>query len=264
MKRTLYLAAALTAVAAPLFAQSPARSQEMDCPGWGDRERYCEVREYVLPAHAALEVDAGGNGGIEVVGWDRDEILVVARIQTNGNDEAAAREMAGEIDVQVGEVIRADGPRSRWNRREGWSVSYDIRAPRGTRLALEASNGGIRLEGLSGDVHATTTNGGISVIGGAGRVSGGTTNGGVSIDLTGRSWSGEGVDLRTTNGGVTMHVPAGYSARLETGTVNGGINLDFPVTVEGLVNRTIRTTLGEGGALIRAMTTNGGVSLIRK
>lgn len=263
MKRTLYAAAALMAIAAPVFAQSPVRARETECRGWGDRERYCEVREYVLAAPGAIQVDAGRNGGIQVVGWDRNDVLVLARIQTNGDDDAAARAIAAGIDVRVGQVIRADGPRSRRSNREGWSVSYEIHVPRATRLALEASNGGIRLEGLSGDVEASTTNGGISVIGGAGRVRGETTNGGLQLDLTGGSWSGDGVDLRTTNGGVTIRVPEGYSARLETGTVNGGMDLDFPVTVEGRVNRTIRTTLGEGGPLIRAMTTNGGVSLKR-
>lgn len=263
MKRTLYLAAALTAVAAPLYAQAPIRTEETDCPGYGDRERYCETREYVLPARGALEVDAGPNGGIEVVGWDRDEIRVIARIQANGEDEAAARRVAGEVNVRVADRIEADGPRARRRDGEHWSVSYQIQVPRGTRLALEASNGGIRLDGLSGDVDAVTTNGGLSVRGGAGRIRGQTTNGGIRVELTGRTWAGAGLDLRSTNGGVTIRVPDGYSAELQAGTVNGGMDLDFPVTVQGRVNRTIRTTLGQGGPLIRAMTTNGGVSLER-
>lgn len=263
MKRTLYLAAALAAVATPVFAQAPIRSEETECRGWGDRERYCEVREYVLPARGALEVDAGRNGGIEVIGWDRDEIRVLARIQADGDDEASARRVAAAVDVRVGDRIRAEGPRVRRRDGEHWSVGYEIHVPRGTRLALQASNGGIRLEGLSGEVDAATTNGGISVTGGAGRIRGETTNGGLRIELTGRTWAGAGLDLRSTNGGVTIRVPEGYSARLETGTVNGGMDLDFPVTVEGRVNRTLRTTLGDGGPLIRAMTTNGGVSLER-
>lgn len=263
MKRTLCFAAALAAVASPVFAQAPIRIHETECRSGGDRDRYCEVREYVVPARDAIEIDAGQNGGIEVVGWDRNEIRVVARLQADGRDEAAARRLAAEVRVRVGGVIEAEGPRSGWNRGEHWSVSYEVHVPRRTRLALEASNGGLRLEGLSGEVDASTSNGGISLTGGAGRVRGETTNGGLRVELTGRSWAGEGVDLRTTNGGVTIRVPEGYSARLETGTVNGGMDLDFPVTVEGRVHRTIRTTLGEGGPLIRAMTTNGGVALER-
>ena len=101
------------------------------------------------------------------------------------------------------------------------------------------------------------------MVGGAGRIRGETTNGGIDLELTGSRWEGAGVDLRSTNGGVTILVPDGYSAELETGTTNGGMDLDFPVTVQGRITRSIRTSLGEGGPLIRVMTTNGGVALER-
>ena len=70
-------------------------------------------------------------------------------------------------------------------------------------------------------------------------------------------------DTAIEKGGVTLLVPANYSARLETGTVNGGIDIDFPVTVQGRVGRRLSTTLGEGGPTVRAVTTNGGVRVRR-
>jgi len=94
-----------------------------------------------------------------------------------------------------------------------------------------------------------------------GDVRGATTNGGLQIELDGARWSGTGLDARTTNGGVTVSVPRGYSAELETSTVNGGFDIDFPVTVQGLIGHTLRTTLGDGGPTIRAVTTNGGVRI---
>lgn len=266
MTRTLFAAAALAAIPAfalPALAQAPVRTQEMDCPDWGSGARYCETREYVIPAGAALEVDAGQNGGISVAGWDRDEVRVVARIQARGDDEARAREIARAVDVQVGALIRADGPGLRRSRDEHWSVSYELQVPRRMGLRLDAHNGGIGLEDLAGEVEARTTNGGIAVLGGAGRIRGQTTNGGLRIELTGDTWQGDGLELRSTNGGVHIRVPEGYSAELETGTVNGGLELDFPITVQGRLQRTIRTTLGEGGPLIRAITTNGGVRIGR-
>ena len=81
--------------------------------------------------------------------------------------------------------------------------------------------------------------------------------------LTGDTWEGAGLDLRTTNGGVRLRIPEDYSARLETGTVNGGIDIDFPVTVQGRIGREFSTTLGDGGPLVRAETTNGGVRITR-
>ena len=65
----------------------------------------------------------------------------------------------------------------------------------------------------------------------------------------------------TTNGGVTLTVPRDYSAALEIGTVNGGLRSDLPVTLPGGRGRSIRTTLGSGGPLIKVQTVNGGVRL---
>ena len=77
----------------------------------------------------------------------------------------------------------------------------------------------------------------------------------------GAAWTGAGLALETTNGGVTLDVPRGYNAQLETGTVNGSMNIDFPITIQGSLTRRIRTTLGSGGPLVRATTTNGSVRI---
>ncbi|MGK7313545.1 MAG: DUF4097 family beta strand repeat-containing protein [Candidatus Longimicrobiales bacterium M2_2A_002] len=265
MKKTLLWMAGLGLLLSPLTLAAQAEpvrvDRDVECRWNGDRETYCETREFSLPARSRLEVDAAPNGGIDVRGWDRDEIRLIARVRAwsrDGDPESLAR----SIEVRTDDVIEARGERSR--SRDGWSVSFDLMVPRGTGLRLESSNGGIELDGLTGEVYARTTNGGISLVGGEGRVRGETTNGGLDIELTGDRWKGDGVDLRTTNGGVRIEVPADYSAELETGTVNGGMEIDFPVTVQGRINRTLRTELGDGGALVRAKTTNGGVVIRRR
>ena len=93
---------------------------------------------------------------------------------------------------------------------------------------------------------------------------GSTTNGGVRVTLRGAGWNGEGLDVETLNGGVQLRVPDGYSAHLEAATRNGGLQIDFPVTVQGNVGRTLSTDLGRGGAPIHLRTTNGGVSVRRQ
>jgi hypothetical protein len=42
------------------------------------------------------------------------------------------------------------------------------------------------------------------------------------------------------------------------------MSVDFPVTVSGRIDRRLRTQLGQGGATIRVMTTNGGVTISRR
>lgn len=250
--------AALILTPSMVAPQAPVRVEEdADCHRSDRGDRYCEVREYRLDARSSLHVDGGGNGGIRVTGWDRNEIRLIARVQVTTRDRDP-RELARDIEIRTSGVIGADGPRTR-GRDQHWGVSYELFVPHDTSLRLEARNGGIGLEALSGDVVAHTTNGGISLTGGAGHVRGETTNGGVRVELTGRTWEGEGVDLKTTNGGVVIRVPQGYAVDLETGTVNGGMEFDIPVMVQGRIDRRIRTELGGGGPLVRAITTNGGV-----
>ena len=130
-------------------------------------------------------------------------------------------------------------------------------------LDLETMNGGIGIEDVEGAMRLRATNGGISLDHVGGDVRGKTENGGLQITLDGSRWRGGGLDVQTSNGGVELFVPTGYSAQLETGTVNGGFTVDFPISVQGRLSQRLTTQLGGGGATIRAMTTNGGVAIRR-
>ena len=249
-----------------LLAQSTRAAQFMDdCRrSRGDNERFCETRNVTLAATNAINVDGRDNGGITVHGWDKSQIEIVAMIQAQAETQSDAESMAKEILVtaQNGQV-RANGP-DRNRQRESWSVSYEVWAPRRTELSLTAKNGGISVDGVSSKMELETVNGGLNLRDVDGDVRGTTVNGGVTAELSGDRWAGSGLDLSTSNGGVHLIIPTNYSARLETGTVNGGINIDFPVTLQGSVGRRFSTQLGAGGAMIRAVTTNGGVSILRR
>jgi DUF4097 and DUF4098 domain-containing protein YvlB len=219
---------------------------------------HCEIKEQTLPAAGAVSVDGRQNGGVSVKGWDRNEILVRARIQTAAPSQAEADALAQQITIQTaGAKIFASGPESR--RDFSWSVSYEVFVPRRTDLSLLAHNGGISISDVQGRLEFTAVNGGVALRRVGGTVHGGTTNGGLSIELTGDRWDGEELDVKTTNGGISMSVPENYSAHLETGTVNGNLSVDFPVTVQGRISRELAVNLGSGGPTVRAMTTNGGV-----
>ena len=252
-------------LAAPLLAQpneSRAERFMRNCDDYGGRrERHCEVRDTTIrPPASILRVDGRDNGGVTVYGWERNEVLVRAMIQASADSRSDAEAMAKDVRVLVdGDRIRADGPSYRRN--TGWAVSYEVWVPRKTNLDAEAHNGGIAVEGVEGRLTLHTVNGGIALRDVHGDVRAETTNGGVSARLAGTTWNGRGLDLETTNGGVTLEIPRSYNAELETGTVNGGMNIDFPITVQGFIGRRITTTLGRGGPRVRVLTTNGGVRI---
>lgn len=225
-----------------------------------DRAHFCELRNITLRPESRISVDGHENGGVAFYGWDRSEVKVVAMIQTNADDDNQAEALAKQIHINAtGGRISAEGPSL--ERRSWWSVSYEIYVPRRSNLEAITRNGGVSAEDVEGDLDFRATNGGIRVANAAGDVHGETMNGGVSASLSGSSWRGKGLDLRTMNGGVSLSIPRGYNARLETGTTNGGMRIDYPITLQGLIDKRIQTQLGTGGPLVRVVTTNGGVRI---
>jgi DUF4097 and DUF4098 domain-containing protein YvlB len=258
--------AVLTVLSAGLASAQRAERWELDCDRDADDDwgaRFCVIEERTLPVgRGPIRVDADPNGGVTVVGWDRNEIALRVKIQAHARTEERASDLGKAVRLVTNEgEIRAEGPET--GRREWWSASFELRVPKSSDLRLRAKNGGIRVASVSGEMDLSTLNGGLTLDAVGGNVRAETTNGGVEIELTGRRWDGAGLDVRTTNGGIELLVPADYSADLETGTVNGGLDIDFPVQVQGRISRRITTRLGDGGAPIRAVTTNGGVSVRR-
>lgn len=231
---------------------------------WGgrDSERFCTAMEATIESTGDLRIDGGLNGGVSIEGWNRDVVSVRAEIWASAPSMNEAEALATDVDLTArnGE-IHAEGPRT--GRRESWGVRWIVRVPARTDLEIETHNGGIDIADVDGQVDFEALNGGVRLEGLAGDVRGHTTNGGLRILLDGDRWDGRGMDVETTNGGIALVVPEGYSAALETGTTNGGIDLDFPVTVRGKVGRRLNTTLGEGGPTVRAITVNGGVKVTR-
>jgi DUF4097 and DUF4098 domain-containing protein YvlB len=260
------LVAALVALTG-LSALAQQKGGMMTCRdnGWyNDKlEGNCEIREQTLAmSGAAIAVDGKQNGGISVKGWDQNQVLVRARVQTGAPTAAEAADLAKQIRIETsGAKIYASGPEIRKNYH--WDVSYEVFVPRRADLSLETHNGGIVISEVNGKIDFNALNGGVVLRKVGGTVRGSTTNGGLVVELSGDRWDGETLDVRTTNGGVVLSVPENYSAKLETGTVNGSINVDFPVTVQGKINKELAVNLGSGGATVRAMTTNGGVRVKR-
>lgn len=215
---------------------------------------FCEIRESTMAAAPKLSVDGKTNGGIRVVGANRPDILIRAKVQGRGDSEAEAKGIASQVSIQsTGGAVSANGPEGK-----SWAVSYEIFVPTSTALNLTAHNGGILVDDVQGDIEFHTVNGGIHLARLAGTVRGETVNGGIHLDLTG---AGRGVDVKTQNGGVHIALPNAFSGQLDLATVNGRIHVGLPNVQIEKHQRTVVTTVGSGGPLIRAHTQNGGVHI---
>jgi hypothetical protein len=252
---------------------SPAAAQTTDdewvrrCQENTGRSRVsvCEVRVERLPVSAAWTVDPGGNGGVAIYGWDRNEVEVHARIQAQAETSAAAQALAKQVSLAMSAgSLTANGPENLRN--ENWYVIFVVYTPRNTSFTAASRNGPLSAEGVRGRLELRTENGPVTLRDVHGAVHARTQNGPVTVQLSGTAWDGTGLDAETQNGPVTLIIPENYSAQLETGTTNGPFNIDFPVTVNTPGRRRggeLRTTLGSGGAPVRVRTTNGPVRLRR-
>jgi hypothetical protein len=269
LTHTALICAALCLAASAGFAQADNSRSSLACRDQDDydnnsRARHCEVKEQTLAATGGtLSVDGMQNGGISVKGWERNEILARYRIQTHAATQAEADNLASQVRVTTaGGQVRADGP-EQMNKAQ-WDVSYEIFAPRQSNLSLHTHNGGISISGIHGQIDFEALNGGVALKQLGGNVKGETVNGGLSVELTGGTWDGEGLNVKTTNGGLSVSVPDNYSAHLDTGTVNGGFVVSPSIAEVARGTRQLSMNLGSGGTNLRIYTTNGGVSIKRR
>jgi len=85
------------AVSAQAFAQKDGKDT-LACREWqsdDSRANHCEIKEQTMSASGGvIKVDGRQNGGVSVKGWERNEILVRARIQTTAPNQSEADSLA--------------------------------------------------------------------------------------------------------------------------------------------------------------------------
>ncbi len=245
--------------------------EKIDDSSWCDEkssffsDSVCEVRELTVNENwKDISVKAAPNGGIRVEGWDKDSILIKARIQAKAGSRKKAEELMSEIDLYAGNGrIEADGPK--WNfSNKSWSVSFRVMVPVKSNLELSSVNGGIKVKNALGEIEARTVNGGIDVEDLADDAEVSTVNGSINAEFDNDRWDKNEFEAKTTNGSIKVKLPEDCSAELKAGTVNGSINVDFPITVQGRIKKSIDTTLGGGGGDIELRTINGGIKISKK
>jgi putative adhesin len=268
MRHQLTVAVALTIAALPLWAQ-----QDTQDARWVDecREhhydshehgRFCEVRvELLAMPSGQLQIDARENGAVEIVAASGSGLVVHEQIEATGSTDADAQELASQVHVKTGSTIRADGPPQQ-GRHSQWTVSYRIEVPRKSDIMAESTNGPVEATNIVGKLDLRTENGPISLDGVGGSVYARTENGPLEVNLSGARWDGDRLDAETENGPVELTLPANYAAHLETGTENGPLSIDFPITVQGRFDlKRLSMDIGGGGPTVRAVTTNGPVTV---
>jgi hypothetical protein len=224
---------------------------------WDNRVAHCVVREFTDPrVRKPVAIDGGENSGMTVMGWNRDHVRILYRVTTRARTEERTRALAAEVQLEMARGwLKPDGP-SVMSQGESWMVEVKAWVPHASDLALSTQNGPLAVRDVYGRMDLSSVNGPVSLVDLGGAVQARIQNGPLHVALAGARWDGAGLDAQTENGPLHLVVPAGYSARFETGTINGPQDMDYPI--ESAHGRGwITTTLGKGGPPVRVVTHNG-------
>jgi len=143
----------------------------------------------------------------------------------------------------------------------------DVRGviPAQTPFRVEKTAGNVRLTGLRGPLTVRQENGNVFVRGATGDVEVSIQNGDLDVQL-GRLPDDARVALRTSNGDVTLHLPADASAQVDAETQAGGVRVQgLSFDQQSLSPRSAGTRyagqLGAGSARVTVDTENGSITL---
>lgn len=251
-----------------------------------------EERTLTKAEAPVLRATGESNGGVQVVGWDKDTysvslckavapgsenlLLQIKLIGSNGevgvsgpshDDDWTAfllvhAPKSAALDLRVN-----NGPLSIYSV-DGKVTAHATNGPISARdckgeLKLSAQNGPISTSGSTGNLDLRTENGPISTDATGGTVNIHTQNGPIDLTLAGQTWEGSGLQAHAENGPLTIHVPSGYKSGV---VIESDGHSPFSCHGCSEARKTWdddkkRIEFGSGPTLVHASTVNGPISV---
>ena len=179
-------------------------------------------------------VDAStGSGGIDI-----NDVVSDARLQT-GSGSIVVNNVAGTVRAHTGSgAITGDRIGGRSSSTPAGSNSFASSGR--SYLDLETGSGSIRVQNVSGELKARTGSGSIEAQG----------------QQTG-DW-----EINTGSGGIRIRLPESSKFTLLARTSSGSVSTDFPLTIQGTVNRhELSGAVNGGGPRLDLHTGSGSIHI---
>jgi DUF4097 and DUF4098 domain-containing protein YvlB len=159
-----------------------------------------------------------------------------------------------------------------------YSVRVELKVPRNSDLNLHTGDGRIVVDDVKGEVrldsgdgelvarsldgslNADTSDGNIRITGRFDRLDLHTGDGDINAEVAGASKMSSSWALRTSDGTITLRLPADFAVDLDAHTGDGHVSSDFPITVAGsLRENSLRGRINGGGPLLELRTGDGNI-----
>lgn len=231
-------------------------------------QQVTEEFHQTYPLAATGRVNLGNiNGGVQIKVWDR------AAVQVDAIKKAYRRERLAEAQIEVTSTeenirIKTEYPERNqtWNDRRYDNpaiVEYTLTVPRKAILeSIELINGPLDIEGVEGNVKASSVNGPVTARGLMGEARLTTVNGPLQATFTQLDET-KAISLGSVNGDVTVVLPSNANASVRAGTVHGSISNDWGIQVKHgeYVGHSLDAQIGNGGPRVKLSNVNGAISI---
>ncbi len=223
---------------------------------------------YPLTANGRVEL-RNINGAVRITAWDRNEVKVDA-VKSAYRDERLK-----EVEIRVASApdsisITTHYPEHNLTFHDDDAdnpprVDYTLTVPRAARLdEIKLVNGGLEIEGVRGEVRASSVNGRVTARGihGVSRLS--TVNGQLEAAFD-RLEPANRAALNSVNGSVVITLPSDSNTEINASTVHGSIRNDFglPVQHGRYVGHKLSGRLASGETRLDLKNVNGSISIRR-
>jgi hypothetical protein len=222
------------------------------------------VRAYTLAEGGHIDIN-NSRGAVDVQGVDGSTVEVRVERIVHAVTDAAAAEILPRLvmkeDVAPDKVVIGAEPLGGIVIGVSVEMRYHVRAPKTAALRVRNVGGLLNVKDVGGHVVLNGANGGLVAEGLGGGIETRWVNGPVSIALA--SVGSDLVDVRVTNGGLTLTIPERVNANLMASATNGRVEVRVP-QFEPLGDQTPRRVRGRfnaGGTPIELVTVNGSITV---
>lgn len=230
------------------------------------------LESYQLRSGTVIDI-YNQNGSVSITGWDQQKVEISA-LKESYRGQEALDQVDIFIDIADKVVIRTIHPDDNVH----VVVNYLIRVPEDIIVGIiECSNGNISLTDIAGNPGISTSNGSVTVNNVNGIVSAQSSNGNITVsgvkslgDLKTSNGNIEAelpllhetLEIKTSNGSITLALSAALRADLKAKTSNGTISIsNLNIDTTELEKTVLTGTMNGGGHEINLTTSNGSINL---
>ena len=220
------------------------------------------------PAANITAIDVRADNGAITVRASTDTVISATITKScKGTSQADAEVHLADItvgDSMSGTTLYLWGKVPQPNTRS-YNTAYEVSAPAASLLRIETTNGAVDVDSMAGSAVVVATNGAVTTTAHSGSINVEAANGAIDCDMAALD-TGEAAALHSSNGRVTIYLPAASSFAFDITTSNGKANVMGFTGVNYSVDQAKHKVgiIGTGAAAVTLRSENGNVNIQAK